>query len=152
MPRRVAIPGLLLAALSSCASVVRYTDELVYPRYGRTWFTRVPAAVGGGVGFAIGIPIDIVVSPASWVMYRSVPKETRDPVSVFLFPSWMLWKVGVLLATPFDVVEWTAWRAWQEPTPLSREEREEIERGWDAQEYPEYPVRPVYPLPVPDGS
>ena len=137
-----------VASLTGCTQVVRYTDELVDPRYGRTLFTRLPATVGATAGFAIGVPLDIVAIPAAWVVYRSQPRETRDPVSVFLFPSFVLWKVGAMFGGPFDLVEWGTWRWWQARTPMSDEEVESIERIWDTRLYfTEYPVTPVYPLP-----
>ena len=152
---------LLLAAAatgSGCTPVVRYTDELVDSRYGRTWFTRLPATVGGTVGFAVGLPIDIVIVPATWVVYSSQPKETRDPLSVFLFPSFVLWKVGVLIGAPFDLVEWGVYRVWCPAPTLTQEERETIEREWDSRgSFSEYPVTPIHPVPrpaatAPDGS
>jgi hypothetical protein len=140
-----------LAIAASCTQVVRYTDELVDARYGRTWFTRLPATVGGTTGFAVGLPIDVVALPLSWVIYRSQPKETRDPLSSFLFPSFVLWKAGALLGAPFDLVEWGVWRSWQPAVPITQEEREAIERAWDAREYSEYPVTPIHPAPDPPG-
>ena len=147
------IGGLLLAAcgLTACTPVVRYTNELVDPDGERTLFTRLPATVGATTGFAVGVPLDVVAIPAAWVVYRSQPRETRDPLSVFLFPSFVLWKVGALVGTPFDLVEWGAWRSWHAPAPMSDNEREAIERLWDERlYYTEYPVTPVYPLP--DGG
>jgi hypothetical protein len=150
-PGRLGVAFALLAGaalLTSCTQVVRYTDELVDPRYGRTLFTRLPATVGATAGFAIGVPLDVVAIPAAWVVYRSQPRETRDPVSVFLFPSFVLWKVGALFGGPFDFVEWGTWRWWQARTPMSDEEAEAIERIWDTRLYfTEYPVTPIYPLP-----
>ncbi len=143
---------LACAALGGCAQAVRYTDELVDERYGRTWFTRAPATVGGAAGFVVGIPVDVVAVPVAWVYYGSLPPETRDPLSVFLFPSFVLWKAGTLLGAPFDLVEWGAWRAWREEPDLSHEDREAVERAWDAREFSEYPVTPIHPLPVPDGA
>jgi hypothetical protein len=141
-----------LLAAGSCTQIVRYTDELVDERYGRTWFTRLPSTVGATAGFAVGLPIDIVVSPAAWVFYRSQPPETRDPISVFLFPSFVLWKAGALLGAPFDLVEWGLWRSWQPDVPITQDERDAIERAWDGREYTEYPVTPFYPLePAPSG-
>ena len=131
--------------LASCAPVVRYTSELVDDRHGRTWFTRLPSTVGGTLGFAVGVPIDVVSLPVTFVVYRTQPKETRDPLSVFLFPSFVLWKVGTLFGAPFDAVEWTAYRSWQSPEPVTPEDREAIERKWDAREFSEYPVTPIYP-------
>jgi hypothetical protein len=149
------LAALLLAfagGLAGCAQVVRYTDELVDARHGRTWFTRLPATVGGTVGFIAGVPVDVVALPLTWVVYRTQPRETRDPLSVFLFPSFVLWKAGALLGAPFDLVEWGVWRSWQAQPALSQEEREAIERAWDAQQYSEYPVTPIYPLPPVDSA
>lgn len=141
-----------LSALAGCAQVVRYTDELVDARYGRTWVTRLPATLGATTGFAVGLPIDIVALPVTWVAYRSQQKETRDPLSVFLFPSWVLWKTGALIGAPFDLVEWGVWRSWQPAVPMTQEELEAIERAWDAKEYSEYPVTPIYPRAEPGGA
>ena len=144
-----AVPRLCFAAAllagAGCAPVVRYTNELVDGQHGRTWFTRLPAAVGGSVGFTIGVPVDIVALPLTWVVYRSQPSETRDPLSVFLFPSFALWRVGALLGTPFDVVEWALYRVWQSEPELSQQQRDAIEHQWDAREFSEYPVTPIYP-------
>ena len=139
----------LLATLAACSSVVRYTDELVDARYGRTWFTRLPATVGATTGFAVGIPVDIVAVPLTWAVYRTQPAESRDPLSVFLFPSFVLWKAGALLGSPFDLVEWGVWRSWQPTQPRTQEEVEAVERAWDAREFTEYPVTPLYPVPRP---
>ena len=136
---------LLLIGLGACSPIVRYTSELVDDRHGRTWFTRLPSAVGGTLGFAVGVPIDVVVLPATFVVYQAQPKETRDPLSVFLFPSFVLWKVGALIGAPFDAFEWVAYRSWRDPAPVTPEEREAIEREWDAREFSEYPVRSIYP-------
>jgi hypothetical protein len=137
---------LLALAVCSCAPIVRYTGELVDDRHGRTWFTRLPSTVGGAVGFACGVPIDVVALPATLVVYRSQAKETRDPLSVFLFPSFVLWKVGTLCGAPFDAVEWATYRSWQASAPVTPEEREAIERKWDELEFSEYPVVPIYPV------
>lgn len=133
--------------LGGCTSVVQYTDELVDARHGRTWFTRFPATIGATAGFAAGVPVDVVALPVAWLWYRAQPKEIRDPLSVFLFPSFVLWKAGALLGAPFDLVEWGLWRSWQPAVPVTQEEQEDIERAWDAREYTEYPVTPLYPLP-----
>jgi hypothetical protein len=139
------LPCFALLAMGSCAPIVRYTNELVDDRHGRTWFTRLPSTLGGTLGFAAGVPIDVVSLPVTFVVYRSQPKETRDPMSVFLFPSFVLWKVGTLVGAPFDAVEWAAYRSWQDPAPVTPEEREAIERQWDALEFTEYPVTSIYP-------
>ena len=147
-----AASALLLAALLavSCTSVVRYSDGLVDGSTGRTWFTRLPATLGGTAGFAIGVPVDVAVFVPAWLVYRSQPKETRDPLSVFLFPSFVLWKVGVLLGAPFDFVEWGTYRWWRQAPPLTADQREAIEREWDKLEFfSEYPVTPIHPLPLP---
>lgn len=144
----IRVAPLLVLLVSSCAPIVRYTSELVDDRHGRTWFTRLPSTVGGATGFAVGVPIDVVALPATFVVYRTQPKETRDPLSVFLFPSFVLWKVGTLLGAPFDAVEWVTYRSWQDPAPVTPEEREAIERKWDELEFSEYPVVPVYPIPA----
>jgi hypothetical protein len=145
------LAALLFAGLCGCTQVVRYTDELVDARHGRTWFTRLPATVGGTVGFVAGVPVDLVALPFTWVFYTTQPRETRDPLSVFLFPSFVLWKAGALLGAPFDLVEWGAYRAWRREPAITQEEREAIERAWDAQQYSEYPVTPIYPH-VDDGA
>lgn len=146
-----AVSWLLLFLLPACTSVVRYSNGLVDPQAGRSLFTRLPASIGATTGFALGIPIDVVALPVSWVVYRSQPRETREVASVFLFPSFVLWKVGALVGTPFDLVEWGAWRSWHPPAPMSDNEREAIERLWDERlYYTEYPVTPIYPLP--DGG
>jgi hypothetical protein len=140
----------LAATLSGCTPVVRYTDALIEGRDGRTWFSRGPATIAGGVGFVVGIPIDVVVLPVAWFVYRSQPEAQRDPVSAFLFPSFVLWKVGALVGAPFDAVEWALWRAWQAPAPLTQQEREAIEQEWDSREsFSEYPVTPIHPAPAP---
>lgn len=150
MPVRRPVLLLLAAAClpaAACSPIERYTRELTDERYGRTWFTRFPAGVGGTLGFVIGVPIDLVAMPLTWVVYRTQPKETRDVMSTFLFPSYALWKAGSLLGTPFDGVEWIAWRSWQPPRPISQEEREAIEHSWDEAGWSEYPVVPIYPVP-----
>ncbi|MGC6489280.1 MAG: hypothetical protein ACON4Z_16660 [Planctomycetota bacterium] len=148
MTGRATISALLLALSAlggGCTSVVRYTNELVSDEHGRTYFTRAPSALGGTVGFAVGLPVDVAALPATFVFYRSQPKETRDVLSVFLFPSFVLWQSGLLLGVPFDAVEWAAWRSWQAPRPLTPAEREAAERAWDAEEFSAYPVTPIYP-------
>lgn len=150
--RRAAAAAALLAGMSSCTQTMTYANELVDERTGRTWFTRFPAAVGGTAGFVVGLPVDVVALPVSWAYYRAQPKETREAMSVFLFPSFVLWKVGSLFGAPFDLVEWAAWRSWQEPRQLTQEEREQIERAWDGREYSEYPVRVLHPRPPGDDG
>ena len=140
-------------ATTGCTPVVRYTDALIEGRDGRTWFTRAPATIAGGIGFVVGIPIDVVTLLPAWFVYRAQPEAQRDPVSVFLFPSFVLWKVGVLVGAPFDLVEWAAYRSWQPARVLTQQERESIENEWDSRgNFPEYPVTPIHPLPQPPAE
>ncbi|MFY9343867.1 MAG: hypothetical protein WAT39_15360 [Planctomycetota bacterium] len=149
-PRRALAALAIAFAATGCTPFVRYTEELVDADYGRTPFTRYPAAVGGTVGFAVGIPIDVAAFIPAWIVYRSQPRETRDAVSIFLFPSFVAWRVGLLFGAPFDLVEWCTWRAWQAPRELTAAERDAVEREWDLRgNYPEYPVTPIYPPPPP---
>lgn len=129
----------------SCAGVVRYTDQLGDARYGRSWFTRLPAVAGGATGFTVGLPIDVLALPVTGMVYASQPPAERDPTSVFLYPSIVLYKAGTLLGAPFDAIEWAVWRRWQPPRSLTPEELDAIERHWDQQAWPEYPVRAIYP-------
>lgn len=146
-----ALTALTAAFAGACTPVVRYGDALVDPRGERTWATRVPATIGGTTGFAVGLPVDVVAFVPAWIYYRSLPRETRDPLSVFLFPSFVLWKVGVLAGAPFDAVEWAVWRSWRGSPGMSAEEREAVEREWDARgAFPVYPVTPI--LPAPGGA
>ncbi|MCB9879125.1 MAG: hypothetical protein H6835_16135 [Planctomycetes bacterium] len=149
MTRRAAVATLVLAAAAGCTPVVRYTNELTDGRHGRTWFTRLPSTFGATAGFAVGLPVDLVSLPLTVVVYESQDEVTRDALSVFLFPSFVLWKVGALIGAPFDAVEWGLWRSWRKPAPVTDAEREAIEREWDKSEYNEYPVTPLYPLPTP---
>lgn len=147
-----AVPLLVALVLPACTPVVRYTDALVSDPE-RTWFTKLPATVGGTVGFVVGVPVDVAALVPLWFVYRSQARETRDPLSVFLFPSFVLWKAGVLLATPFDAVEWATWRWWQPERTLTQSERAAIEHEWDVrQSFPEFPATPIYPLPKPAGG
>ncbi len=142
---------LVLLAGAGCTQLVTYTDELTDPAKGRTPFTQVPATFGGVVGFAVGIPLDVMALPATWVVYRTQDKETRDPLSIFLFPSFVLWRAGVLLAAPIDAVEYVVWRSWHPRAALSGEELERRERLLDEQEMKGMPVTPLYgdpPRPV----
>ena len=148
---RARVGAVLLVGLMStggCSPLVGYTNDLVDYRSGRTWFTRAPAGIGGTLGFVVGVPVDVVVAPVAWAVYRAQPRETRDVMSVFLFPSFVLWKVGTLMGSPFDAIEWVLWRSWHERA-MTPEEREAIERAWDEKEYSEYPVEAVYPRVAP---
>ena len=143
---RAAVLGAALL-LGACTPIVRYSDDLVDARTGRTVFTRAPATFGGIVGFLVGVPIDIAALPATYTVYAVQDEAARDPLSIFLFPSFVLWRVGSFLGAPFDAVEWVAWRAWQQEDALTPEERERIEAELDGQEWPDYPVEPLYPRP-----
>lgn len=139
---------LLCALLGGCTTVVRYTDELVDARTGRTVLVRVPATFGGVVGFVAGVPLDVVAIPAAWLVFKSQPKESRDPLTIFLFPSFVLWRVGTLLGMPIDGLEYLCWRAWQPADAMSVEERERFEGRLDGMELPDYPVEVLYPKPT----
>ncbi|MEZ6035862.1 MAG: hypothetical protein R3F29_00175 [Planctomycetota bacterium] len=141
----VAVLVALLAA--GCTPVVRYTNELTDGQYGRTWFTRLPSTIGATTGFAVGLPVDILTLPVTTIVYQSQNEVTRDALSVFMFPSFALWKIGALIGAPFDAVEWGLWRSWQSPAQVTDAEREAIEREWDKREFNEYPVTPIYPSP-----
>jgi hypothetical protein len=134
-----------LAVLASCTQLVRYTDDLVDERTGRSFVTRMPANFGAIVGFVAGVPVDILALPVTAVVYASQDELTRDPLSIFLFPSFVLWRVGALLGAPFDLVEWLTWRAWQPPDALTPEERERREAEIDENEWRDYPVQRIYP-------
>ncbi|MGE3351589.1 MAG: hypothetical protein AB7O84_07615 [Planctomycetota bacterium] len=143
---RPALGLLTLLTLAGCAPIVRYTDELVLARTGRTVVTRAPATLGGVVGFLVGVPLDVAALPVTYTVYATQDEVTRDPLSIFLFPSFVLWRVGTLLGAPIDAVEWAVWRWWQPGDALTQEERERREAELDAIEWPDYPVEPLYPL------
>lgn len=147
MTKRAAALFLAAAMSCSCASVVRYSDDLVSAKSGRTLFTRAPATLCGVMGFLVGVPLDVVALPATYMVYRGQDKATRDPLSVFLFPSFVLWRGGTLLATPIDIVEWGVWRWWQPVDSLTPEEQERIEVELDElhQQWTDYPVEWIYP-------
>ncbi len=147
MSRRGAALLAIAAALGGCTPIVRYTDELVSAKSGRTPVTRAPATFGGFIGFVVGIPIDVVAVPITWGVYASQDDATRDPLSIFLFPSFVLWRVGTLIAAPIDILEWGLWRWWQPDQSLTPEERERIERELDEQQqqWTDYPVEWLYP-------
>ena len=132
--------------MSGCTPIVRYTDELVNDGTGRTFVTRAPATLGGVVGFLVGVPVDIAALPATYAVYTSQEESTRDPLSIFLFPSFVLWRVGSLLGAPIDAVEWGVWRWWQQDDALTPETREHQEAERDSlDEWPYYPVETLYP-------
>ena len=103
--RRAAAVALAAWLCAGCTPIVRYTDELVSARSGRTFLTRTPATFGGIVGFIAGVPVDIVALPVTYVVYSAQDEVTRDPLSIFLFPSFVLWRVGTLVGAPIDSAE-----------------------------------------------
>ena len=136
----------------SCSSVVKYTDEMTDPASGRSFVTVAPANFFGLCGFIAGIPFDVVALPVSYPILQTTPPEDRDPLSTLLFPSFVLWRCGVLLAAPIDGLEYVAYRSWRGGRDISPEERELIELELDAQELPDYPVEVLYPKPSATGG
>lgn len=142
--------SLALLLLAGCGSVVQYAEDLTDRRTGRTWFVRTPAAIGGFVGFGVGVPVSIAALPVTYVIYESARREDAanvDALSTLMWPSFVLWRGGNLLGSPFDVVEWLAYRAWCGPVQLNAADREEIETQLDSRCLPSYPVEPIYPRP-----
>ncbi len=142
----------LALACGSCSSVVKYTDEMTDRASGRTFVTVAPANFFGLCGFIAGIPFDVVALPVTYPILHTTPPEDRDPLSTLLFPSFVLWRCGVLLAAPIDGIEYLAYRSWRGDRKLTAEERELIELELDAQELPDYPVEVLYPKPTTGGS
>jgi hypothetical protein len=141
---------LTLFSQVGCSGVVQYAEDLTDRRTGRTWFVRTPAAVGGFVGFGVGVPVSVVALPVTYVIYESARRQDAasvDALSTLLWPSFVLWRGGNLLGTPFDAVEWASYRAWRGPVQLTEAEREDVETQVDAQCLPSYPVEPIYPRP-----
>lgn len=147
MGRCVAALG--LALLSGCADFVRYTDELVEPRTGRSFVVTGPASLGGLVGFVAGLPVDVVALPVTYPIYRSQAAEdpvSADPTSTMLFPSFALSRVGrLVLGAPFDVLEYGVYRAWRSPQGPGREDQEAFEILRDQETLQIYSVEPVLP-------
>ncbi|HMQ20915.1 MAG TPA: hypothetical protein PKE00_00390 [Planctomycetota bacterium] len=119
--RRLAATLFVVAISQTTPSclLVEYSDRLVDERT-RGNFGTQPASIGGLLGFIIGIPIDVVGLPISYPIYRlskSDGEETLDPLSTLLFPSFVLWRTGVLvIGAPLDLLEFTFYRAWQRPS------------------------------------
>ena len=57
----------------------------------------------------------------------------------------MLWRTGVLLGVPFDMVEYSLYRSWQPPRHPSEEEQEAVETRIDQDLLPAYRVDAIYP-------
>ncbi len=139
---------LALLALGSCSQLVEYTDELVDRRTGRTLVVRTPATFGGVVGFLLGIPLDIIALPVTYPVYAVQENDesvTADPMSTMLFPSFVLWRAGTLVAVPFDAVEFVAYRAWLPPETPTAEEQERLEVDEDGKTLPVYGVERIFP-------
>ena len=97
------------------------------------------------------LPVDLLALPATGSFYLVEDARSdgnADLLSILLFPSVVLWKMGALLGAPFDALEFVAWRSWREPAALSAAERERVELRWDDEALPRYPVAPVFPLPT----
>ncbi len=104
---------LLLLSLSSCSYLVNYTDRLVDPGTGRTPVVTWPARFGWGLGFVLGLPIDLAGAPVSYAVYKA--GDSRDPgyLFYFLFPSLVTSQVGTLIfGAPFDFLEFVTYRWW----------------------------------------
>lgn len=138
----------LAMMLGACSQLVRYTDELVDRRTGRTVVVTAPAAAGGFFGFVAGLPVDLALLPITYPVYRvQVDRDPAgaDPLSTMLFPSFVLWRAGTLLGMPFDVLEYVGWRLWQPEVTLTEEERKRFEAQLDEQLLPAYPVETLTP-------
>jgi hypothetical protein len=96
--------------------LVTYSDQLVDETTGRSSIVTKPASLGGIVGFIVGIPVDIVTLPITYLVYLSHKEEDEeglDSLSTLLFPSFFLWRGGVIIVgTPFDFLEFIFYRAW----------------------------------------
>jgi hypothetical protein len=139
---------LLLLTTGSCAGLVQYTDELRDERTGRSVVVRSTAAAGGAIGLVAGLPVSVAVSPVTYVVYLTEKARSplrADPLSILLFPSFVLWRAGSLIAAPFDVVEWALFRLGADDVTRTAEEQERIELEHDERVLQSYPVEPIYP-------
>jgi hypothetical protein len=137
-----------LVCLGGCAGLLQYTDELTDSSTGRSPIVTTPATITGAAGFTVGLPISLVALPITYGVYTYQQTDnpaTTDPASTMLFPSFVLWRAGTLLATPFDALDYAVIRAWQPERTPTREERETIEARIDEDMLPTYRVRPIYP-------
>lgn len=130
---------LLVAPLGSCSALIEYSDALVDNNTGRSNFVTKPASVAGVVGFIVGVPLDLVALPVTYTVYQSQKSDEYDgvdPLSTLLFPSFVLWRTGVLaVGVPFDVAEFVFYRAWTRDTAGSREDYErDLERELDEED------------------
>ena len=115
--RSLVLSALLL--LGSCGALVEYSDQLIDESSGRSAVVTKTASLGGIIGFVLGVPLDILGLPITYVVYtvqKDEEEEGVDPLSTILFPSFVLWRTGTLaLGTPFDVMEFAFYRAWARP-------------------------------------
>lgn len=140
-----------LFLLASCAQFVQYTDEIVDRRTGRDLIVTAPAAAGGFCGFLVGLPVDIVALPVTFLVYTIQKNQNElkaDPVSTLLFPSFVLWRTGTLVAIPMDMLHFVFIRAGQPDRTPTEEEQNEIEFDFDLDTLPDYPVEAIYPPPA----
>lgn len=117
-------------ALTGCAAIVEYTDQLRSDEY-RTGFVSRPSEFAGMVGFVAGVPVDIVAFPITGTVYAVSQDEDGpgvDPLSTLLFPSFFLQRASILaIGTPLDMLEYVFYRAWLEPTETDQFERDRKE-------------------------
>jgi hypothetical protein len=123
--------ALLLSSVALCSAgceLIVYSDNLVNENR-HSGFVTKPASVVGLIGFVVGLPLDILALPITYTVYSSQKArypDTADPLSTLLFPSFVLWRTGVILVgAPLDLIEFVAWRAWTSPP----EEEEPGKRG-----------------------
>lgn len=137
-----------LLGLGSCSTLIEYSDALVDNSTGRSNFVTKPASFVGVLGFVAGIPFDVVGLPVSYVVYQSQKsgeEEGVDPLSTLLFPSFVLWRAGVLIiGAPLDLLEYAFYRAWtRDPSDADEGKRRDLERELDEQEKREREKRQV---------
>ena len=146
---------LTTTACDQLAPIVRYTDELTNEHTGRTPFVRYPAQSFGFLGFIGGIPFDLIALPATYTFYemnKSLPPgQATDSVTIFLFPSFVMWRAAILLAAPLDAVEFAFYRAFLPAKTLNPFEQEDLENRLDRETLPRHPVEPLYPAAKRDG-
>ena len=105
--------AVLLLSLSSCSFLVNYTDRLVDPGTGRTPVVTWPARFGWGLGFVVGLPLDLAGAPVSYAVYKAGDSQDPGYLFYFLFPSLVTSQVGTLiLGAPFDFLEFVTYRWW----------------------------------------
>ncbi len=138
----------LLLLTAACGQLIQYSDELVDARTGRTEVVIWPATVGGVVGFAVGIPVDVIALPVTYPVYLLQKSDSGggDVSSTLLFPSFVLWRAGaIVLGAPFDLLEFGVYRAWQPPAAPNREDQERFEMDLDERTLPVQSVETLHP-------